>query len=163
MHGPGDLADAFEVAEDLTVSFDVALEDPPVVDPRLPWRPGVGEQEAPIQLAGIHRNRLVMDAVRLQIDNLYTAYVDVLAARLTLKFSEVYARRLKDLYALTHQLYERGQKTEGEVLTGLLFLDESAPDMHELNQTPEIPLTSIPYETLCPGSARLAKLQEEYR
>ncbi len=55
------------------------------------------------------------------------------------------------------------QQPEGEVLTGLLYIDESAPDMHEQNQTPEIPLTSIPYETLCPGAERLSKLQEDYR
>jgi 2-oxoglutarate/2-oxoacid ferredoxin oxidoreductase subunit beta len=52
---------------------------------------------------------------------------------------------------------------QGEVLTGLLYLDESAPDMHELSQTTEVPLSRLPYETLCPGSAALQKLQEEYR
>jgi 2-oxoglutarate/2-oxoacid ferredoxin oxidoreductase subunit beta len=52
---------------------------------------------------------------------------------------------------------------QGEVLTGLLYLDESAPDLHELSQTSETPLNQLPYEKLCPGEAALAKLQEEYR
>jgi 2-oxoglutarate ferredoxin oxidoreductase subunit beta len=51
----------------------------------------------------------------------------------------------------------------GEVVTGLLYLDESVPDLHELNQTPDNSLTSIPYEKLCPGSAALDELMEEYR
>ena len=50
-----------------------------------------------------------------------------------------------------------------EVLTGLLFLDESSADMHELSNSTEVPMAHIPYETLCPGSAVLDKLQEEYR
>jgi 2-oxoglutarate ferredoxin oxidoreductase subunit beta len=51
----------------------------------------------------------------------------------------------------------------GEILTGLLFLDESSADMHELSNSTEVPMAHIPYETLCPGSAVLDKLQEEYR
>jgi 2-oxoglutarate ferredoxin oxidoreductase subunit beta len=52
---------------------------------------------------------------------------------------------------------------QGEVLTGLLYLDESAGDMHELSQTSEVPLVNIPFETLCPGSKALEELQEEFR
>jgi 2-oxoglutarate ferredoxin oxidoreductase subunit beta len=55
------------------------------------------------------------------------------------------------------------EQPAGEVLTGLLYLDETVPDLHEMNQTTDIPLTHVPYETLCPGSAALRKLQEEYR
>jgi 2-oxoglutarate ferredoxin oxidoreductase subunit beta len=51
----------------------------------------------------------------------------------------------------------------GEILTGLLFLDESSADMHELSNSTEVPMAHIPYETLCPGSAVLDKLQDEYR
>jgi 2-oxoglutarate ferredoxin oxidoreductase subunit beta len=51
----------------------------------------------------------------------------------------------------------------GEVLTGLLYLDESAPDVHELSQTSEVPLVNIPFETLCPGAKVLEELQAEYR
>jgi len=51
----------------------------------------------------------------------------------------------------------------GEIVTGLLYLDESTADFHEMNQTPNTPLTSLPYEKLCPGASALEKLQEEFR
>lgn len=51
----------------------------------------------------------------------------------------------------------------GEVLTGLLYLDESAADMHELSNSTEVPMSRIPYETLCPGAKALEEFQEEYR
>jgi 2-oxoglutarate ferredoxin oxidoreductase subunit beta len=54
-------------------------------------------------------------------------------------------------------------QSNGEVLTGLLYVDESTPDMHELSQSSEVPLVNIPYETLCPGSKALDELQEEFR
>lgn len=52
---------------------------------------------------------------------------------------------------------------QGEVVTGLLYVDESVPDLHEMNATPDLPLTGLPYEKLCPGSAKLDKLQEAFR
>ena len=52
---------------------------------------------------------------------------------------------------------------KGEVVTGLLYVDESVPDLHEMNATPDVPLTRLPYEKLCPGSAKLDKLQESFR
>ncbi len=51
----------------------------------------------------------------------------------------------------------------GEILTGLLYLDESAADMHELSNSSEVPMVHLPFETLCPGSAALEELQEEFR
>ena len=54
-------------------------------------------------------------------------------------------------------------QSNGEVLTGLLYVDESTLDMHELSQSSEVPLVNIPYETLCPGSKALEELQEEFR
>jgi 2-oxoglutarate ferredoxin oxidoreductase subunit beta len=52
---------------------------------------------------------------------------------------------------------------KGEVVTGLLYLDESVPDMHEMSKTSDIALTKIPYQKLCPGSAALNRLQEDFR
>lgn len=51
----------------------------------------------------------------------------------------------------------------GEVITGLLFLDENVPDMHEMSASPDHALIKTPYEELCPGAAELARLQEEFR
>jgi len=51
----------------------------------------------------------------------------------------------------------------GEVVTGILYADESVPDMHEMINTSETPLVEVPYEKLCPGSAVLDALQGQYR
>lgn len=59
--------------------------------------------------------------------------------------------------------YLEEHQGKGEVVTGLLYVDESVPDLHEMNHTPEVPLTRIPYGKLCPGSAALDKLQDDYR
>jgi 2-oxoglutarate ferredoxin oxidoreductase subunit beta len=46
----------------------------------------------------------------------------------------------------------------GEILTGLLYVDESAPELHDVNRTSEVPLAHIPYEQLTPGAGELRKL-----
>jgi cobalt-zinc-cadmium efflux system outer membrane protein len=74
------------------------------------------------------------DAVRIQIDNLYTAYVDAVAARLTLKFNQVYASNLRSLLHLTRQLYERGQKTESDVLAVRSRMELSELQVREATQ-----------------------------
>lgn len=51
----------------------------------------------------------------------------------------------------------------GEIVTGLLFVDEHAADMHETNETTDVPLSRAPFERLCPGAAELDKLQEDFR
>lgn len=55
------------------------------------------------------------------------------------------------------------RQAEGEVVTGLLYADEDAPDIHELSATPEEPLVSLAYDRLCPGSDELAKFQDGFR
>jgi len=50
-----------------------------------------------------------------------------------------------------------------EVVTGVLFADESVPELHETNQTPGTALVNVPYERLCPGALQLQQLQEEFR
>ncbi len=57
----------------------------------------------------------------------------------------------------------RARQEAGEIPTGLLFLDESLGDMHQSAGTVRTPLTQLPFESLCPGSAALDKLQEDYR
>ncbi len=52
---------------------------------------------------------------------------------------------------------------DGEVVTGLLYLSPDSRDLHEQNHTVATPLTQIPYEQLCPGSAELEKLQRGFR
>jgi 2-oxoglutarate ferredoxin oxidoreductase subunit beta len=59
-------------------------------------------------------------------------------------------------YATVKRLQEGG-----EVVTGLLYVEEDAGDMHALNQTVQAPLYDYPYEQLCPGSAALDELMRE--
>ena len=66
-----------------------------------------------------------------------------------------------DRQAVFNYLHE--QQGDGEVVTGLLFLDETVGDIHEMNQTCEVPLARMPYERLCPGASVLDRLQEEFR
>ncbi|MEM6555913.1 MAG: 2-oxoacid:ferredoxin oxidoreductase subunit beta [Pseudomonadota bacterium] len=50
-----------------------------------------------------------------------------------------------------------------EILTGLLYLDEGQPDLHETQNMEDRPLNEIPYTELNPGSEALAALQAEFR
>ena len=60
-------------------------------------------------------------------------------------------------------VYLRERQARGEIVTGLLYIDESVSDFHELSATPDEALIKVPFEKLCPGSAALGELQEEYR
>jgi 2-oxoglutarate/2-oxoacid ferredoxin oxidoreductase subunit beta len=66
-----------------------------------------------------------------------------------------------DRRLVTNYLYE--QQSRKEIPTGLLFVDETAVDMHEMSNTSATPLIGLPFEQLCPGSSKLADLMEEYR
>ncbi len=57
----------------------------------------------------------------------------------------------------------RRHQERGEVVTGLLYIDESTRDMHTVNRTAATPLVELPYDALCPGNAALQALMEEYR
>lgn len=59
--------------------------------------------------------------------------------------------------------YLQEQRDKQQIVTGLLYIDEKAGDMHELNNTAEEPLYNMPFEKLCPGSAALDRLQKSFR
>jgi 2-oxoglutarate ferredoxin oxidoreductase subunit beta len=59
--------------------------------------------------------------------------------------------------------YIEAHQEKGEVPTGLLYMDESRGDMHDMAQTIKKPLTELPYTDLCPGSVALEKLQQAWR
>ncbi len=61
------------------------------------------------------------------------------------------------------EAYLHDRREAGEIATGLLYLDPDVPDMHAIANTADRPLTQVPYEDLCPGSAALDKLQEAFR
>jgi 2-oxoglutarate ferredoxin oxidoreductase subunit beta len=51
----------------------------------------------------------------------------------------------------------------GKIVTGLLYVNEDVPELHEMSNTPDHALTKLPYEKLCPGSQVLAEMQREWR
>jgi 2-oxoglutarate ferredoxin oxidoreductase subunit beta len=57
----------------------------------------------------------------------------------------------------------RAHQERGEIVTGLLYIDTTSPDMHAIANTIEQPLIDVPYEKLCPGKSALDALMEEYR
>lgn len=59
--------------------------------------------------------------------------------------------------------YVMAHQERGEIVTGLLYIDSTRPDMHAANATVDAPLVELPPETLCPGSKALAALQDRYR
>jgi 2-oxoglutarate/2-oxoacid ferredoxin oxidoreductase subunit beta len=59
--------------------------------------------------------------------------------------------------------YIRARQRNGEIVTGLLYIDGSDLDMHGVNGTVMEPLNRLPYEDLCPGRDALRKLQQRFR
>ena len=54
-------------------------------------------------------------------------------------------------------------KQKGEILTGLLYMNEDSSDLHELIHTTDKPLNALGKADLCPGSDALAKLNASLR
>jgi 2-oxoglutarate/2-oxoacid ferredoxin oxidoreductase subunit beta len=52
---------------------------------------------------------------------------------------------------------------KGQIVTGLLYVDPEAEDMHAHLDTVETPLNSLDEQALCPGSAALEKINARLR
>jgi 2-oxoglutarate ferredoxin oxidoreductase subunit beta len=59
--------------------------------------------------------------------------------------------------------YLEKQRTLGQVVTGLLFIDGDLPEMHQISHTAKQPLKDFKFENLCPGNDALARLQKRMR
>ena len=59
--------------------------------------------------------------------------------------------------------YLQEHHAKGEVVTGLLYLDPEPEDLHAHLSTVAAPLNTLGENDLCPGSAKLAALNDEYR
>ena len=55
------------------------------------------------------------------------------------------------------------RQAEGEVVTGLLYVDPEAPDCHDVLQTTQTPLNALTEAQLCPGNAALGGINESLR
>jgi 2-oxoglutarate ferredoxin oxidoreductase subunit beta len=79
--------------------------------------------------------------------------------------SVIHFTRVPDHYDVSDRMAAMQYLREhpAEVVTGILYADESVQDMHEMNRTPSTPLAHLPYEKLCPGAAVLDAMQSQYR
>lgn len=81
--------------------------------------------------------------------------------------SELYLKKTDPDYDPTDRArafdYVMRHQEKGEIVTGLLYIDENRHDMHAANQTVAEPLTTYPFEKLCPGAAALTGIQNRYR
>jgi 2-oxoglutarate ferredoxin oxidoreductase subunit beta len=59
--------------------------------------------------------------------------------------------------------YLQRHEAQGEVVTGLLFIDPRAGDLHEHIGSVETPLNRLGAGELCPGPATLAKINASLR
>jgi 2-oxoglutarate ferredoxin oxidoreductase subunit beta len=65
--------------------------------------------------------------------------------------------RLSAMNAVKHA------QARGEILTGLLFIDDDRSELHEILGTADAPLNTLREAELCPGSEALAALNEGLR
>ncbi|MDB5229171.1 MAG: 2-oxoacid:ferredoxin oxidoreductase subunit beta [Bacteroidota bacterium] len=64
-------------------------------------------------------------------------------------------------YSALNKLNE--SRVTGELLTGLIYLNENSRDLHDMNGTVPQPLNSLSETDLCPGSAVLEMINDEHR
>lgn len=67
----------------------------------------------------------------------------------------------RDRHSAVNRLYHA--KTQGEILTGLLFIDPNTNDLHHLLNTTETPLNTLPQDALCPGNQVLESINASLR
>ncbi|HTO57451.1 MAG TPA: hypothetical protein VMJ74_06630, partial [Pseudomonadales bacterium] len=59
--------------------------------------------------------------------------------------------------------YVQHKQNEGEVVTGLLYLDQDASDCHAILETVDEPLNALNEADLCPGDAALKSVNASFR
>ncbi len=81
--------------------------------------------------------------------------------------SRVVLRKLDPSYNPTDRgaamEFVRDKMNQGEHVTGLIYMDESQPEFHELNGTVAGALNQVGYEKLHPGTAGMEKILSRFR
>jgi 2-oxoglutarate ferredoxin oxidoreductase subunit beta len=81
--------------------------------------------------------------------------------------SKIVLRKIEDQYDPTSRAtafqYLRDRFNQGEITTGLLYIDESRKEMHEIMGSTQTPLCQLPLQSLHPGSDELKKILGRYR
>lgn len=81
--------------------------------------------------------------------------------------SHIYLQKLdkdwnpQDRHSAMQRIYKA--RTEGEVLTGLLYIEHERADLHALINTVDTPLNTLKEHDLCPGNNALAAINAEFR
>ena len=81
--------------------------------------------------------------------------------------SKIVLRKVEEQYDPTSRAtafqYLRDRFNAGEITTGLLYIDESRKEMHDLMGNTQTPLCQLPLDSLHPGSDELRKILNRYR
>jgi len=81
--------------------------------------------------------------------------------------SKIVLRKLDSNYDPTSRAtsfkYLRERFNAGEITTGLLYIDKSRHEMHDLMGNVDTPLAQLPLDSLHPGSKELKKILSRYR
>ena len=81
--------------------------------------------------------------------------------------SHIVLRKVDNQYDPTSRAisfkYLRERFNAGEITTGLLYIDESRKEMHDLMGNVDTPLSELPLESLHPGRQELGKILRRYR
>ncbi|HEU4716219.1 MAG TPA: 2-oxoacid:ferredoxin oxidoreductase subunit beta [Bacteroidia bacterium] len=67
----------------------------------------------------------------------------------------------QDRFSAIHAIKKAQDK--GEILTGLLYIDENSKDLHDILNTTQKPLNTLTEKELCPGSSALADINSGLR
>ena len=67
----------------------------------------------------------------------------------------------RDKFATMQRIYKA--RMNGEILTGLLYLDPDTQDLHDLLNTVDTPLNELKEKDLCPGMAALEDINQSLR
>lgn len=67
----------------------------------------------------------------------------------------------QDREVAMHRLY--AARAKGEILTGLLYIDEESKELHDLLQTVDTPLNALTQKDLCPGNKVLEGINQSLR
>ena len=68
---------------------------------------------------------------------------------------------LHDRYAAMNFLHQHASK--GQIVTGVLFIEDEPHDLHAALKTVEAPLNTLSTKELCPGSSALDKINASLR
>ena len=81
--------------------------------------------------------------------------------------SKIVLRKIDSEYDPTSRAtafkYLRERFNAGEITTGLLYIDDSRKEMHDLMGNIDTPLSEVPLDTLHPGQDELKKILSRYR